>query len=304
MSEASIGFIILAHTDPTHLERLIEALPRASMKTIHLDRKSLSLNGFATSVVNTQFVTPNLETHWGAFSLVQATIAALKTALSTTSAERFVLLSGQCYPLKSNYEMVSFFKKYPDKEFIKYFDITNSSEHYTQKLNRLYLSEDYFSALLQGRFSLAKIASRLSSRAAQPFRRNWSKSLGQLTPAYGSQWWAITRPCAEMIIEASKDPKLQFFQYTFAPDELYFHTIVANSSFHALAGGFQPFIGRGNRWVANLHLIRTSSLRKVFTLEDWDEVAKSDKLFLRKVNSTESNGLLAKIDLELRRSRG
>jgi hypothetical protein len=197
---------------------------------------------------------------------------------------------------------VSFFHNHPSTEFINYFDVRSASNHYVEKLTTYYFSEDAFSALAGSRLSLAKIASRISSRAARPFKRDWRKALGRFVPAYGSQWWALTRPCVEMIVRTADEPELRFFRHTFAPDEMYFHTIVANSKFHNHAGGFQPFTGRGNRRVANLHMLSRGSLRKIFTLDDWDEVARSDRLFIRKVNSSESQTLIARIEMELRRN--
>jgi hypothetical protein len=103
-----------------------------------------------------------------------------------------------------------------------------------------------------------------------------------------------------MIAETANDPRLQFFRYTFAPDEMFLHTIVANSIFHRQAGGSQPFTGRGNYRVTNLHMLSTGSLRRILTLEDWDEVSRSDRLFIRKVNSVESAALIERIETELR----
>jgi hypothetical protein len=298
----STAFIILAHSDPIQLERLVQSLPSESPKLLHLDRKSRSLAGFSTSAKNTELVAPNLETYWGAFSLVEASLRALKVGLSSTSAQRFVLLSGQCYPLRSNFEIMSFFQKHRNAEFIKYYDIRSTTGHYVEKLTKYHFSEDAFSALFGSRPSLAKIASRVSSRAARPFKRDWRKALGRFVPAYGSQWWALTRPCAEMIVRSADEPELQFFRHTFAPDEMFFHTIVANSRFHESAGGFRPFTGRGNRRIANLHMLNSGSLHKIFTIDDWDEVAKSDRLFIRKVNSIESGALIDRIEMELRRN--
>ena len=51
----------------------------------------------------------------------------------------------------------------------------------------------------------------------------------------GSQWWTLTRPAVEHILEFTvANPRIvKFFENTWTPDESFFQTIIGNSSFRA-----------------------------------------------------------------------
>jgi hypothetical protein len=113
--------------------------------------------------------------------------------------------------------------------------------------------------------------------------------------------WAITQDCAEYVLNHHRNaPTLAaFYKYVFAPDERYIHTIVANSPYCDRAGGVEPYGGFGTYRMANLHHI-DPSLNKTFTINDFDELATSDKLFVKKITSIDSAELVTRIDNELR----
>ena len=304
MDESDLAFLVLAHTDAVLLDRLLNALPPGSTKIVHIDRKSTDLAMFAPTAPNTRLVHNRVPVFWAGFSVVEATLSLIRLGLTATHAQRFILLSGQSYPLRSNLSIVEFFDRHREREFIGYFNIEQADQHYINKLETYFISEEIISGMLKIKHSrTVKIASRVSSFLAQRFRRKWRKQLRGLHPAFGSQWWALTRPCLKTILEISEtQPEFQFFKLSFAPDEMYFHTMVANSRFHERAGGFQQFQGRGNWRLNELHLLNSKgSLHKTYSLDDWKEIAAADKLFLRKLSSGGSEELIQKIEAELRK---
>ena len=304
MDGSSLAFLILAHTDPAHLTRLLAGLPPEAYKVLHIDRKARSLDDFRSAVPNVHRVGKRHDVHWGAFSMVDATLELLRFGVERTKAERFVLLSGSCYPLKPNAALVRFFDDRKQHEFIKFVDVRQSI--HLERLERFYIPEDWLSAVIKIEHPLLlKVLSRTASHALKPFRRRWQTALPTLVPSFGSQWWAITRACAECVIEASTHlHELKFFRHTFAPDELFFHTIIANSRFREMAGGLQQYEGRGNWRLANLHLINKGSLTRVYTHSDWSEIAASNKLFVRKLTGADSGNLILRIERELRGNPG
>lgn len=302
LPETALAFLILAHADPPQLTRLLRALPAGSHKLVHIDRKSTQFRGFAPGTPNTQLLDRRRDVYWAGFSIVEATLDLVRLALATTAARRFVLLSGNCYPIKSNDAILSFFGSDATREYINYYDVRTASDLYRDKLKRRFLPEEFIAGRTGIRNSTAlKLLSRAGSRVAGFAERDWQRALNGLVPAYGSQWWALTRPCAEMVLEAAETrPELDFFRFTFAPDEMYFHTIVANSKFHNCTGGFLPFPGRGNWRIANLHLLSSSSLHKVWGTADWDEIARSERMFVRKLETRTSSDLIVRIERDLR----
>jgi Core-2/I-Branching enzyme len=299
MSERKVAFLILAHTDKVMLDRLLSALPPGSPKIVHVDRKSSEFDDFVPQSSNTHMVSRRVAVHWAGFSVVEATLELMRLGLACTDAQRFVLLSGQSYPLKSNDAIISFFDSHDDREFIRYFNIESADQHYIDKLEAYFFSEDVVPTVLHHSHARTrKFISRAASRAGRMVRRNWRTQLKGLAPAFGSQWWALTRACVEHAVRTSAErPELAFYRYSFAPDEMYFHTIVANSPFHLRAGGFEPYRGRGNWKLNDLHLLNSKgSLHKIYTLDDWDEIESSRRLFLRKLTSLQSMSLIEKIE--------
>jgi hypothetical protein len=298
----SLAFLVLAHADPAQVARLLRALPADSHKLVHIDRKSRQFDGFSPGTPNTQFVDQRVDVYWAGFSVVEATLQLIRLALATTAANRLILLSGNCYPIKSNAEILAFFASDPTREYINYYDVRAASDVYKDKIRRIFISEDVIARKTHiARPEILKVLSRAASRAAGFAQRDWRGALNGLVPAFGSQWWALTRSCAEMVIDAAETRReLEIFRFTFAPDEMYFHTIVANSKFHDRAGGFRPFAGRGNWKLANLHHLSRTSLHKVYTIHDWHEIEGSERLFVRKLESRASAELVQKIERELR----
>ena len=97
-----LGFVILSHTEPEMLMRLVERL-KADFNNppiaCHHDMHQLSLNTSAFPSV--RFVAEPLRTSWGHISLVHAFRLALQLLYEENPPDWFVLLSGSDYPIKS-----------------------------------------------------------------------------------------------------------------------------------------------------------------------------------------------------------
>src|SRR5258708_21864253 len=98
----SIAYLILAHSDPTQLRRLMKRLESDEAAFyIHVDGK-VDLGAFksaAQGINRVYFCEPRSKVTWAAFSVVEATLRLLETALAGEDqiCNRFVLLSGADY---------------------------------------------------------------------------------------------------------------------------------------------------------------------------------------------------------------
>lgn len=166
------------------------------------------------------------------------------------------------------------------------------SSHYTKHINQKWFKEPIFYTSNRTLKTADKIIRSIVNKIR--ISNSWNKSI---IPYFGSQWWALTPACAQYILEFVKVNGSYYIENknTFAPDEHFFHTIVGNSPFNAKSDGVQEYEGRGTWRMANFHLIH-KSLSKWYTLNDWDEINSSNKLFVRKVNSIVSNGLIDSIN--------
>lgn len=122
MNEEKICYLILAYNDPENLYRLINRLNDRADFYIHIDKKS-EIKEFTTlfeDYPNVTFIKDRVKVYWGGFSIVQAELNLVETALSkNNSYMRYVLLSGSDYPIKDTKEIHRFFEQNKDTEFIR-----------------------------------------------------------------------------------------------------------------------------------------------------------------------------------------
>src|SRR6266536_3434463 len=95
----SIGFVILSHSDPPQLKRLVGALIRTYDDpgiVVHHDfgQCGLSSDDFPQEVT---FVQPYLRTQWAHISVVHAFLVALRELYNRHRPDWFILLSGSDY---------------------------------------------------------------------------------------------------------------------------------------------------------------------------------------------------------------
>ena len=76
----------------------------------------------------------------------------------------------------------------------------------------------------------AKGSTVLQAMAAHP---RLAPGIGPLQPYAGSSWWALTADAARYVLDfAAREPSVvRFFENTRSPDEGFFQTVLANSSF-------------------------------------------------------------------------
>ncbi len=106
---SSIGFVLLTHRNPEQIHRLIDHLNKMfNYPTIvcHHDfsKCDLSVDNLPKNI---SFARPNIQTRWGDFSLVEATIQAIKLMYESANCpDWFILLSGSDYPIKTAKEIL------------------------------------------------------------------------------------------------------------------------------------------------------------------------------------------------------
>lgn len=290
-----VAYLILAHNDPHHLGSLVKSISNHADVYIHLDLKADLSEFIDKCPTQATFIEKRVSVAWAGISMVDALLNLIEAALPYADRyTHFIFITGSDYPIKSENEISSVFVSSPKKQFLKYIDM-RQSDHYLKLISRKHFMEPLTTSrnkimMFLDRFSRA-IFRRLS------IANKWNNCV---TPHFGHTWCALTPECCRYILDFhNQNPWFyQMNKDTFAPDEHYFHTIVGNSPFAAYADGIQVYEGRGLWRVVNFHLI-CPSLKKWFSLDDWDQVRESNKLFVRKINSKSGAELIRKIDIEL-----
>jgi hypothetical protein len=226
-----IAYLILAHSAPKHLQRLVSALSTSSSSFfIHIDKKS-RLADFATITGgDIHFTKKRVTVYWGDFSQVEAILVLIQAALADERRfDRFVLLSGADYPLRSASYIGTFFERNRSKEFINL--VPMPSEAAGKSISRLV---NYKLRPTTPR-AFRAVQRLLMMVRVLPRERDYRACFGDLAPYGGSTWWALSREACERIVSfADRETRLVgFYKHTRCPDESFFQTILGNSDFRS-----------------------------------------------------------------------
>ena len=224
---AKIAFILLCHKNPQAIIDQAQQLTAAGdYIAIHFDanarlqdykhiRRSLAGNK------NVTFAKKRIKCGSGEWSLVQATLNAIKAASDAfPQASHFYMLSGDCMAIKSARYAHQFLDD-RDVDYIESFDFFESNWIKTGMKEDRLIYRHFFNERTRKWFFYKSL--------------NWQKRLGlsrqiprDLKIQIGSQWWCLRRRTIEAILDFTKTRKdvLRFFQTTWIPDETYFQTLV------------------------------------------------------------------------------
>ena len=288
-----IAHLILAHKDPEHIKRLAKVLSQFSDVFIHIDLR-VDESVFRTGLEhypNVFFTEKRIKCYWGGWSLVEATMLLLQKALKN-NYDRYVLLQGLDYILKSPTQIIEFFSQNSMIEFIRGCNISESKDKYfTQKCRQFWFFDNM--NVLYRIYNKLNTILRINLRNGRiPDDKNYDVF-------YGSAQWALTNSCAKYIVEFhDHHPRFnRWFKYSLCPDELYFQTIVLNSDYRlkTKAGGSEKEIRGLVNW-RNLHYFEYPKQIRILTSSDFEFLKGRNELYIRKVTSSESGELLNRLD--------
>ncbi|WP_406721638.1 MULTISPECIES: DUF5928 domain-containing protein [Thioclava] len=221
-----IAFILLTHKDPETVIRQAARLTAAGdCVSIHFDARAnpADFQQIRDGLADNQQVTfarKRLKCGWGEWSLVAATLEAVKAAVEAfPDATHFYMLSGDCMQIKSA-EYAHRFLESENCDYIESFDFFNSDWIKTGFKEERLIYRHWFNERTQKWWFYQSY--------------EWQKRLGitRKVPAdiemmIGSQWWCLRRDSVEKILQFCKDrPEvLRFFATTWIPDETFFQTI-------------------------------------------------------------------------------
>ena len=231
-----VAYLVLTHGMPDHLGRLITALRDDGVHFfVHVDRKVPIGPFVAHRASDVEFLDERVPVYWGEWQMVDATLRLMERALERAEPDYLVLLSGSCYPIRSNRHIRSVLGEGAG-EFINSVRMPDERLHKpTSRLERYRFLSDR--SLIQNVVRAVPVMIR-GPRKGRPFSerwlltRDWRRDL-PLEPYGGSSWWALTGNAARYVLDVvARQPALvEFFENTRSPDESFFQTILANSSF-------------------------------------------------------------------------
>ena len=174
-----------------------------------------SLSGFIHLRGKGAFVEDRVNVRWSGFSQVAASLALLRSAYADPANSHFYLMSGQCFPVRSDSDIRAALAAGRGD----FFDAVKMPAP-TKPLRRLeeWHLADMKPSLL--RRALQKFLSRL-------FPRNVGKLLNGVQPYGGSSWWLFSRPSVKKMLDfLNENPWfVDAFRFTLCPDEMFFQTL-------------------------------------------------------------------------------
>ena len=224
---AKIAYILLCHKDPDAIIRQAERLTAVGdYMSIHFDASAnpthfADIKRALAENPNVVFSTKRIKCGWGEWSLVQATLHAVQSAVDAfPRATHFYMLSGDCMAVKSA-EYTHNFLDENDADFIESYDYLESDWIKTgwkeeRLIYRHWFNERTQKGLFYGMFKAQK---RLGLTREIP---------ADLQIQIGSQWWCLRRRTIEWLLDFTKQRKdvMRFFRTTWIPDETFFQTLV------------------------------------------------------------------------------
>ena len=239
-----IGFVILTHSNPRQISRLIRTLNAVYNHppiALHHDFTQCSLE--LSLPANVRIVQPHVVTAWGRFTLVRATLAGLSTLYSDSRKPRwFALLSGACYPTKQAGQVIADLDQGGYDAYIHH-----------ELIDALTPRRTYHDICFWRYFGLQVPLLHSTGNPEADFKNIQTPHLlGRFSPYVlrniqcfaGAQWLTGKSEVAEYILGwANENSWLANYLGTRpAPDETYFQTILCNSRRFRLSGNNYRYI--------------------------------------------------------------
>ncbi len=283
------ALLILCHKDLRQVEKLIEFFDDDFVFYVHIDKHANIDN---IEIEHLRKKRPNINVYrkykvtWGGINILRAELYLLRRIVANEDVDYIHLCSGQDYPIKKLEDIKKFYERNSGYQFIEYNQLPysewNDGTYWRFEKFQLFDFLDWYN--LQHRRIIDTVnrwQCKFGIKRAIPDQ--YPKLYG------GSNWMSITKNCAQYVSEL-KGIKKKFFnrlRFTFAPDEVYFQTVIINSEFsRKVENDNKRLILWGPR-------MRSP---KVLTDSNWWEIAISDKLWARKLDFTQSRGIYNLLD--------
>jgi hypothetical protein len=296
-----LAFLIAAHAHPRLLARLIQRLqgPVSSI-IVHIDA-GVPLQPFEDAFhdrgISGVHMAPRVRSPWGTVGQVKASLSLLHEAMRRDRmADRFILISGQDYPLMSPAAMAGFFEQSGARDFLTFHPLPWSAWDGDGGLDRL--RRFHFAMGRHGftypcenvppsrRVGAAYAACKILLPRERPLPRD-------IALHGGSNWWNLSRASVLSLLQYlhCNHTFLRRFRFTKSADEIFFQTALLNSTPSPSPANDDL---RYTVWDEG-----RGEMPAVLDSNDFDSIATSGKLFARKMEPERSAALMDRIDNEL-----
>jgi hypothetical protein len=277
-----IACLIMAHRDPSQIERLIKKFDHPGFAFyIHLDAKiGLDDYSYLGQLENVHFIKQRTKVRWASFSFVKALLISFQEILDSGEHYDYVsVMSGQDYPIKPVEKIYSHLVEKAGSNFIC-FEEDGSAwwNHAISRVHKYHFTNFGFI----GRYRFQFLINRILPDRKFPFPYT----------LYGgprAMCMTLTRDCLIYVVNFFKENKKlrRFGLYSWGPDEFMIPTLIMNSR-------FKSSVVNNNFYYIDWS--RGGSNPKILTVEDFEILTKSDKMLARKFDMVADAEILDLID--------
>jgi hypothetical protein len=288
-----IGFILVTYKKPEQIIRLVRTLNRMFDHppiACHHDFSQTTLPMEALGK-NVSFVYPHLQTGWGDFSTVEATLRAMQLMYGTcNSPDWFVLLSEADYPIKPATQILKDLTLSPYDVHIDHWQIRHNDDMWHALRHERYCTFKFRIPFFDEKLRLTKrevtLRHPLITFPFLPFYQNFQCYAGE-------HWFCANRKAAEYVIEfhsarpalANHYRRAESF-FIVCPGESYFHTILCNAPHLRVSDNHWRYIDWSTK----------GPHPKTLVSEDLPRIQASSAHFARKFDFDEDVNVLDKLD--------
>lgn len=285
--QIKIAYMVISYMDPEQLKRLTARLCRTSDVFVHINA-SVDLEPFRRALLDVHgqgkvhFAKKRYRIVWGGYSILQATFSMMEQAFQQDDYDRFVLLTGLDYPIRSDAAIGHFFSEYVHTEFICA-DFTDG-----KRFEHLYYPMARDHRVLNKCFQIyTKILKKLGKRA----KKDYVLYKGETYGLYGrAPKWALSRACAAYLLDFYKKNKRfnVYFQLMHAPDDYYVATVLFHSKFRDAI--------ESRNGLFKVIWLPDDKGAKILDEKDSQELLKGNHLYAKKFQSGYSEELIRMLE--------
>jgi len=278
----TIVYIVLAHTLPAQLVRLLKRLESpGAWFLVHVsrrveDRLYEQIRSGAGEIDNCVMLARH-KLYWGDFGHVRATLEGIAEIYRRSLPfDYLVLLTGQDYPIKPRSTIESVLRDSGGKSFLEHSRLP--AEGIVDGFDRI------------RRWHWRRVGRPKGWHLSIPLPRRFPEGF---TPYVGSSYWCLERRCVDYVRDfVENEPAfMKFFRHVDVPDESIFQTILLNSP---LA---DEVVNDNQRFIDWTRMPKPA----VLGVQDFDNLQASPSLFARKFDSSVDSTVLDLIDEQLLR---
>lgn len=279
------AILLLWHKNMDQLKRLIVCFDKDFVFYVHIDKKVPVPCEEAEELKKLHphiHIYSKYKIYWGGIGILKAELFLLEEIVKHGVCDYIHFMSGQDYPIKRVEYIKEYFKNFRGYEFIEYMPLPDKRwEQGSYMRFDLFRLNDYMDYNTPRGRKCINLLNRLQLSIG--YRRRIPNQFNQLYG--GSNWMSITYACAKYVVEHRKEHKSFYnrLRFTFASDEVYFHTVILNST-------FASHVINDNRRL--IQRDGPSGLLVTLTEQYWWEVVTSNRLFARKIEAGVSDKLV------------